>query len=93
MLTERAWALLAAGGLLWAASRIVGSADLHILGVGILALVPLAMAAIGLRRHATPLGGAEANDRLARRRSGRDSYRISRLGHPEPQNKPSGLVL
>lgn len=42
MLTGRAWGVLTGAGLLWAASRLVGSADLHVLAVGLLALVVLA---------------------------------------------------
>lgn len=42
MLTGRAWAVLAAGALLWLASRILGTPDLHMVAVGLLALVPLA---------------------------------------------------
>ena len=44
MLTGRAFAVLGGGALLWLASRAVGSGDLHILAVGLLALVPLCAA-------------------------------------------------
>jgi uncharacterized protein (DUF58 family) len=50
VLTERAWAVLAGGGALWVASRLVGSPDLHILAAGILALVPLAALVVRVRR-------------------------------------------
>ena len=41
-MTGRAWGVLAGAALLWIASRIVGSADLHVLAVGLVALVVLA---------------------------------------------------
>lgn len=63
-LTERAYAILAGGALLWIASRVVGSADLHILAVGTLALVPLGVATVSLRRHRL-----EATRRLSTRRA------------------------
>jgi uncharacterized protein (DUF58 family) len=63
-LTERAYAVLAGGALLWLASRIVGSPDLHILAVGLLALVPLAAALVRLRRHRL-----QATRRLSERRA------------------------
>lgn len=44
MLTARAGAVLAGGALLWIGSRFVGSAEVHIVAVGLVALVPLAMA-------------------------------------------------
>jgi uncharacterized protein (DUF58 family) len=62
-LTERAFAVLAGGALLWIASRVVGSPDLHILSVGILALVPLGALLVWLRRHRL-----EATRRLSTRR-------------------------
>ena len=43
MLTGRAWALLGAGAVLWVTSRLLGTPDLHMVAVGLLALVPLAM--------------------------------------------------
>jgi uncharacterized protein (DUF58 family) len=51
VLTERAWAVLGGGALLWVASRLVGSPDLHIVSVGLLALVPLGILLVRLRRH------------------------------------------
>ncbi len=41
MLTGRAWAVLGAGVLLWITSRFLGSADLHMVAVGVVALIPL----------------------------------------------------
>ncbi|MGH2686274.1 MAG: DUF58 domain-containing protein [Actinomycetota bacterium] len=42
MLTGRGWAIIGAGVLMWLASRLLGSADLHMVAVGILSLIPLA---------------------------------------------------
>ncbi|HEX2031262.1 MAG TPA: DUF58 domain-containing protein [Actinomycetota bacterium] len=42
MLTARGWSVLAGSFLLWGASRLVGSADLHVLAVGLVGLVALA---------------------------------------------------
>jgi uncharacterized protein (DUF58 family) len=42
VLTGRAWAVLAGGAFLWAASRLVGSPDLHMIAVALIVLVPLA---------------------------------------------------
>jgi uncharacterized protein (DUF58 family) len=64
VLTERAWALLGGGALLWAAARVAGSDDLHILAVGIVALVVLGAIVLRLRSH--PL---EATRRLSTRRA------------------------
>ena len=44
MLTGRAGAVLAGAVLLWIGSRFVGSPEVHVVAVGLLALVPLAMA-------------------------------------------------
>jgi uncharacterized protein (DUF58 family) len=64
VLTERAWAVIAGGVLLWLASRAVGSPDLHIVAVGLLALVPLAALFVLLRRPRL-----EATRRLSARRA------------------------
>jgi uncharacterized protein (DUF58 family) len=64
VLTERAWAVLAGGVLLWLASRLVGSPDLHIVSVGLLALVPLGILLVRLRRHRL-----QATRRLSARRA------------------------
>jgi uncharacterized protein (DUF58 family) len=64
VLTERAWALLGGGALLWAAARVVGSDDLHILAVGLVALVLLGAVVLRLRHQ--PL---EATRRLSTRRA------------------------
>jgi uncharacterized protein (DUF58 family) len=64
VLTERAWAVLAGGALLWLASRLVGSPDLHIVSVGLLALVPLGILLVRLRRHRL-----QATRRLSARRA------------------------
>ncbi|HEX2025705.1 MAG TPA: DUF58 domain-containing protein, partial [Actinomycetota bacterium] len=42
MLTGRAWAVLGGGALLWLASRLVGSPDLHMIALALIVLVPLA---------------------------------------------------
>lgn len=51
MLTGRAWAVLASGGLLWVTSRLLGTPDLHMVSVGLLALVPLAALLVRFMRH------------------------------------------
>jgi uncharacterized protein (DUF58 family) len=51
MLTGRAWAVLGGGALLWAASRLVGSPDLHMVAVAILLLVPLSALLVRATRH------------------------------------------
>ena len=51
MLTGRAWAVLATGGLMWLVSRVLGVADLHMAAVGLLALVPLAALLVRFVRH------------------------------------------
>ena len=50
MLTRRAWAVLGVGLLLWVTSRVLGSADLHMVAVGVLALIPLAAILIRFAR-------------------------------------------
>jgi uncharacterized protein (DUF58 family) len=64
VLTERAWAVLGGAALLWLASRLVGSPDLHIVSVGLLALVPLGILLVRLRRHRL-----QATRRLSARRA------------------------
>ena len=51
MLTGRAWAILATGATLWLTSRVLGTPDLHMVSVGLLALVPLAAVLVRLMRH------------------------------------------
>lgn len=51
MLTGRAWAVLGTGLLLWLASRILGTPDLHMAAVGLIALVPLAAVLVRFTRH------------------------------------------
>ncbi|MGH2711461.1 MAG: DUF58 domain-containing protein [Actinomycetota bacterium] len=51
MLTGRAWAIIAAGAILWLASRIIGNPDLHMVSVGLLALIPLATLLVRFMRH------------------------------------------
>lgn len=51
MLTGRAWAVLGGGALLWAASRLIGSPDLHMVALALIALVPLAGLLVRATRH------------------------------------------
>ena len=51
MLTGRAWAVLGTGASLWLTSRLLGTPDLHMVAVGLLALVPLAAILVRLMRH------------------------------------------
>lgn len=51
MLTGRAWAVLASGVALWLTSRLLGTPDLHMVAVGLLALVPLAAILVRFMRH------------------------------------------
>ncbi len=64
MLTGRAWALLGGGLLLYIASRFVGAPDLHMVAVGLVALVPVAAVLIRWTRH-----DLEAVRRLSTRRA------------------------
>ena len=51
MLTGRAWAVLATGAALWLTSRLLGTPDVHMVSVGLLALVPLAALLVRFMRH------------------------------------------
>ena len=51
MLTGRAWAVLGGGALLWLASRLVGSPDLHMIALALVVLVPLAALLVRATRH------------------------------------------
>jgi uncharacterized protein (DUF58 family) len=51
VLTGRAWAVIGGGALLWVASRALGAPDLHMVAVGLLALVPLSALVVRLTRH------------------------------------------
>lgn len=51
MLTGRAWAVIASSVLLWLASRVLGTSDLHMVSLGMLALVPLAALLVRFIRH------------------------------------------
>ena len=51
MLTGRAWAVLGGGALLWVASRVLGSPDLHMVAVALIVLVPLAGLLVRATRH------------------------------------------
>jgi len=51
VLTGRAWAVIAGGIVLWLASRALGAPDLHMVAVGLLALVPLAALLVRTTRH------------------------------------------
>jgi uncharacterized protein (DUF58 family) len=51
VLTGRAWAVLASGALLWVTSRLLGTPDLHMVSVGLLALIPLAAVLVRFMRH------------------------------------------
>jgi uncharacterized protein (DUF58 family) len=64
MLTGRGWAVIGGGILLWAASRLVGSPDLHMIALALLLLVPLAVLLVRATRH-----DLEALRRLSARRA------------------------
>ncbi|MGH2663060.1 MAG: DUF58 domain-containing protein [Actinomycetota bacterium] len=51
MLTGRAFAVLGAGAALYVASRLVGSPDLHMVALGLLALVPAAAFLVRVNRQ------------------------------------------
>jgi uncharacterized protein (DUF58 family) len=51
VLTGRAWAVLGGGTLLWIASRLVGSEDLHMIALALLVLVPLGAVVVRATRH------------------------------------------
>jgi uncharacterized protein (DUF58 family) len=51
VLTGRAWAVVGGGALLWAASRLIGSPDLHMVALALLLLVPLAGIVVRITRH------------------------------------------
>ncbi|HYH27250.1 MAG TPA: hypothetical protein VEA19_00565, partial [Actinomycetota bacterium] len=50
MITPRGIAVLGGGLGLWFASRLIGVPDLHVVGVGMLALPAIAFAVVRLRR-------------------------------------------
>jgi uncharacterized protein (DUF58 family) len=104
-LTERAYAVLAGGGLLWVASRVVGSPDLHVLSVGILALVPLGAVVVFLRRHrleatrrlstrrAFPGGRVRVDIEVRNRRGSRTPFLLLEDRIPAPLGTPARLVI
>lgn len=51
MLTGRGWAVLATGAALWLTSRLLGTPDVHMVSVGLLALVALAALLVRFVRH------------------------------------------
>jgi uncharacterized protein (DUF58 family) len=51
VLTGRAYAVVGGALLIWVASRVVGAHDLHMVAVGLLALVPMSFALVRLTRH------------------------------------------
>lgn len=51
MLTGRAWAVIGGGALLWLVSRALGAPDIHMVAVGLLALVPLSALLVRFNRH------------------------------------------
>jgi uncharacterized protein (DUF58 family) len=51
VLTGRAWAIIIAGAALWVASRVIGNPDLHMVSVGLLALIPLAALLVRFMKH------------------------------------------
>ncbi|HYZ10615.1 MAG TPA: DUF58 domain-containing protein, partial [Actinomycetota bacterium] len=51
MLTTRAWAVIGGAVLLWLTSRALGAPDLHMIAVGLLALVPLSALLVRAARH------------------------------------------
>lgn len=71
VLTGRGWSVLGGAALLWVASRIVGSADLHMLAVGLAAIV--GVAALFVR-----IGGPRLH--VSRRLSTRRAFPGSRVG-------------
>jgi uncharacterized protein (DUF58 family) len=64
VLTGRAWAVIAGGVFLWLVSRALGAADLHMVAVGLLALVPLSWLLVRSTRH-----DLDATRRLSARRA------------------------
>jgi uncharacterized protein (DUF58 family) len=51
VLTTRAWAVIGGGVVLWLTSRALGAPDLHMVAVGLLALVPLSALLVRTARH------------------------------------------
>jgi uncharacterized protein (DUF58 family) len=51
VLTGRAWAVLASGLALWLTSRLLGTPDVHMVAVGLLALIPFAAVLVRFMRH------------------------------------------
>jgi uncharacterized protein (DUF58 family) len=51
VLTGRAWAILGTGAALWVTSRLLGTPDVHMVAVGLIALVPLAAVLVRFMRH------------------------------------------
>lgn len=51
MLTTRGWAVIGGGVLLWLTSRALGAPDLHMIAVGLIALVPLSAVLVRAARH------------------------------------------
>jgi uncharacterized protein (DUF58 family) len=51
VLTPRAFAVIIAAAALWFASRLLGTPDLHMVAVGLVAVVPLAAVLVRTRRH------------------------------------------
>jgi uncharacterized protein (DUF58 family) len=51
VLTTRAWAVIGGAVLLWLTSRALGAPDLHMIAVGLLALVPLSALLVRAARH------------------------------------------
>ena len=51
MLTTRAWAVIGGAIVLWLTSRALGVPDLHLIAVGLLALVPLSALLVRTARH------------------------------------------
>ena len=64
MLTGRGFAVLGAGIALWLASRVLGAPDLHMVAVGLLAVVPLGALLVRTRRP-----DLEVTRRLSTRRA------------------------
>jgi uncharacterized protein (DUF58 family) len=63
VLTTRAWAVIGGALVLWLTSRALGAPDLHMVAVGLLALVPLSALLVRAARH-----DLEATRRLSARR-------------------------
>jgi uncharacterized protein (DUF58 family) len=89
VLTGRAWAVLGGGTMLWLASRLIGSPDLHMVAVALIVLVPLAGLLVRVTRH----------DLTATRRlSARRVFPGTRIGvdleiHNEGRRRTSLLLL